>query len=1103
MRALGDQQVDIGKLERIFPGGSEMARRMRSFDWSQTILGVPEAWPLNLRTCVRIILTSRQPMFIWWGKELIHLYNDGYVGILGAKHPAALAQPAPLVWTEVWDVAGPRAEFAMSRDEGTYDEALPFIMLRKGYPEETYVTFSYSPIPDDQGGFGGILCPAAEDTQRIIGERQLALLRELPARTADARTWRDACRLSAKAMETNPNDLPFALIYSIDRKGGPASLAAASGIAHIDSSPETPTLDSPVLWPLEEVCDKRRACLVSDLSAVSDVLPLVLGYPVRQAIALPVALSGEVDTNAILVAGLNPLRPLDDNYRSFLELVAGGILAAMVNAESYEAARRRAEALAELDRAKTVFFSNVSHEFRTPLTLLLGPLEEELREHPTANPRLIIAHRNALRLLRLVNTLLDFSRIEAGRIQAVFVPTDLGTYTAELASVFRSAIEKAGLHLTVNCPSIPDAVYVDREMWEKIVLNLLSNALKFTFEGEISVCLRQDGEMVELAVRDTGTGIPASEVPHLFERFHRVRGARGRSLEGSGIGLALVQELVKLHGGAVRVESELDHGSVFTVTIPLGTAHLPADHVETARPLASTALGGEVYVEEALRWLPEVQREQLGIRHEPHLQPTADKTPHPERFASQNSPPTILFADDNADMREYVGRLLSGRYKVEAAIDGLDALKAARERAPDLVLTDVMMPRLDGFGLLRELRADERLKTVPVIMLSARAGEEASVEGIESGADDYLIKPFSARELVARVDANLKLARLRTEGEKALRESEQRFRLLVENVQEYALVQTDPEGKLTSWNPGAERLFGYSAAEIMGRSFLRLLTIEDQQAGVLNQELACVFKGAGQRDERWLVRKDGSHFWAQSITEPVHEEGGRLRGVVKVIRDETERKRSEERQSLLMSELNHRVKNTLATVQAIASQTFRGADPGQFLEKFKARLQALARAHSVLTRRNWESADVTDLVRDQLAMDLDIDRITLHGPAALLTPQSAVALSLVLHELGTNARKYGALAGPRGRLDVHWREGAPEPMLHIEWTETGGPPVAEPQQRGFGTMLIEKSLEGVGGSVELRFPVGVCSARFTSRSRRRITGTLQGRRSCEEARPAH
>jgi PAS domain S-box-containing protein len=435
--------------------------------------------------------------------------------------------------------------------------------------------------------------------------------------------------------------------------------------------------------------------------------------------------------------------------------------------------------------------------------------------------------------------------------------------------------------------------------------------------------------------------------------------------------------------------------------------------------------------------------------------------------------PRILLADDNADMREYVSRLLGGRYEVEAASNGLEALNAARERTPDLVLSDVMMPGLDGFGLLKELRADDRLKIVPVILLSARAGEEASLEGIESGADDYLIKPFSARELVARVDAHLKIARLRADAEKALRESEERFRLLVDNVQEYALFQMDLKGKLTSWNPGAERLFGYSSADILGQSFSRLLAAEDRDAGVMMKELASVLAGTGLRDERWLVRKDGSRFWAQSITEPVRDESGRLRGAVKVTRDETERKHSEERRLLLMAELNHRVKNTLATVQSLASQTLRGStDPGQFVENFKSRIQALSRAHSLLTRSSWESADVTDLVRDQLTMDGDIERVTVDGPAARLTPQSAVALSLVLHELGTNARKYGALRNPTGQLGVHWRIGTTEPMLHIDWDESGGPPVVEPQKRGFGTTLIEKSLGGIGGSARLQFNPG-------------------------------
>ena len=278
---------------------------------------------------------------------------------------------------------------------------------------------------------------------------------------------------------------------------------------------------------------------------------------------------------------------------------------AIANARAYEEERKRAEALAEIDRAKTAFFSNVSHEFRTPLTLMLGPLEDELRENSKGRERIEIAHRNSLRLLKLVNTLLDFARIEAGRIEAVYEPTDLAAATAELASVFRSAIEKAGLRLVVDCPPLPEEVYVDREMWEKIVLNLLSNAFKFTFEGEIkvSLCLRR--ERVELSVSDTGAGIPAAELSHIFERFHRVRGTDSRTHEGTGIGLSLVQELAKIHGGGVQVRSVEGQGATFTVTIPTGHAHLPKERLGGTRSLMSTSLGATPFVEEALRWLPD------------------------------------------------------------------------------------------------------------------------------------------------------------------------------------------------------------------------------------------------------------------------------------------------------------------------------------------------------------------------------------------------------------------------------------------------------------------------------------------------------------------
>jgi signal transduction histidine kinase len=295
------------------------------------------------------------------------------------------------------------------------------------------------------------------------------------------------------------------------------------------------------------------------------------------------ATAGEPLCTGVIAVGVSPRRELDQEYKGFFELIARRVAAAIAEARAYEAESRRAQALAEIDRAKTAFFSNVSHEFRTPLTLMLGPLEELKGElaRSTASlsaahyQQIDFAHRNGLRLLKLVNTLLDFSRIEAGRVQAVYEPTDLAGITAELASVFRSAIEKAGLRLMVDCPDLSEHAYVDREMWEKIVLNLVSNAFKFTFEGEIEVKLRQADDHVELTVRDTGTGIPAHELPKLFERFHRVAGAHGRTHEGSGIGLALVQELVKLHGGSVSVDSQYRKGAPSGWWSPLATITCP------------------------------------------------------------------------------------------------------------------------------------------------------------------------------------------------------------------------------------------------------------------------------------------------------------------------------------------------------------------------------------------------------------------------------------------------------------------------------------------------------------------------------------------------
>jgi len=548
------------------------------------------------------------------------------------------------------------------------------------------------------------------------------------------------------------------------------------------------------------------------------------------------------------------LMPVKDEHGNVVFITAEGRDITEKKAHEREIARQREE-LAQLDELKTQFFANISHEFRTPLTLMLGPLEDAMGqpEGLSAAQRepLQLAHRNALRLLKLVNTLLDFSRIEAGRIQASYEPTDLPLLTAELASVFRSAVERAEMKLSIDCAPLREPVYVDREMWEKIVLNLISNAFKFTFAGEIAVSLREVGEAVELTVRDTGIGIPAEEIPRLFDRFHRVKGARGRSYEGSGIGLALVQELVKLHGGSVRVESEANRGSSFIVSIPRGKSHLPADRIEAERSLASTGLRSDAYVEEVLRWLPGARLEEVRREHMPRQAGVQLQR--------------ILLADDNADMRDYVRRLLEQNgYEVELVADGLSALSAARRRQPDLVLTDVMMPGLDGFGLLRELRADFLLGSVPVILLSARAGEEARIEGMHAGADDYLIKPFSARELLARVESHLKMAAFRRESAEALRQRTAQFETLF-NQAPLGIFVVDADFRIRDVNPVAVPVFGDIPGGIAGRDFDEVIHVlwEKQYA----DELAEIFRHTLATGESYAAPERAEYRADRRVTE--------------------------------------------------------------------------------------------------------------------------------------------------------------------------------------------------------------------------------------------
>ncbi|MDX2243301.1 MAG: ATP-binding protein [Leptolyngbyaceae cyanobacterium bins.302] len=907
-----------------------MARLMRSHDWTQTPLGSPVHWSQSLRSTLSICLNSRFPIAIYWGADHVLLYNDAWRPIVGDKHPWALGRPGREVWSEIWDDIGAELAGVLASGEGTFHKDDLLSMRRFGYTEECFFEYTFNPIQGESGVVEGVFNVVTETTYRVLSERRARLLREVAAKTGVAKTAEASCALVLEALRSDPLDIPFALLYLVDPEATYAHLCGSTELISDRSiCPVRINLieeDGSDEWLITRAVQTAQSQVLLDLPTRFGQLP---GSPwtesPQEALVLPIAIPGHSHVTGVLVAVASPRRRLDDLYHDFLNQVAGQVAVAIANARAYEEERKRAEALAELDQAKTTFFSNVSHEFRTPLTLMLNPLEDALasletweqgkageEERGRVQEHLQIAYRNSQRLLKLVNTLLDFSRIEAGRIEAVYQPTDLATLTADLAGVFRSAIEHAGLRLQVDCPPLPEPAYVDREMWEKIVLNLLSNAFKFTLKGEIRVSLRwleagarkntdahspapiPSPPSIELEICDTGTGIPADELPHIFERFHRVKGAIGRSYEGSGIGLSLVQELVKLHSGTIQVSSIVDQGTCFTVSIPTGSAHLPSELINPTRTLTATTTGALPYVEEALRWLPGGETGSGGAgeggsvdEHSP-THPLTDPSPH-SPIPSSLHPPKILLADDNADMRDYLKRLLSQQYQVEAVVDGIAALTAIRQQMPDLVLTDVMMPGMDGFEVLRSLRADPTTQDIPIILLSARAGEEARIEGLAAGADDYLTKPFSARELLARVEVNLKLAHLRreaTQREQALRlaaeVTQQKLEVLLASISD-GFYTLDRNWRFTYVNDRVcamagklrEELLGYPSWDVFPEAIGTDAYIEMQRA--MHDRVAVEFEYLHTPHNRWFEHRvypspDGLTVFVADVTDRKRQE---------------------------------------------------------------------------------------------------------------------------------------------------------------------------------------------------------------------------------------
>ena len=747
-------EVKTAKPEDCLAGGGEMGALMRSLDWSKTLVGPVSTWPHSLRTAVSILLSSRFPMLIHWGPEYVQFYNDGFRPILGAsKHPGALGQPAYPWWTEIWDILVPMFNRVMS-GEGTWYENQVVFPNRYGYTEEAYFTFSHSPIRDESGQVVGIFQAITETTEQILSERRLSTLRDLAAKAAEAQVAQDACRIAAETLSQNPNDIPFALLYLLDEDRKYARLAGTAGL-----DPDTPA--SPLIVGLGE----EKFYLWGDRTQTKGIWPLVrvartgqseqVDYLVEQfgplpggpwpespntALVLPVAQPGVTVPAGLLVVGVSPRRALNDSYRSFFTLVAGQIATAIANTRAPEQERKRAEALAELDRAKSQFLANMSHELRTPLNGILG-YAQILKKGKTLSDQqkngLGIIHQCGEHLLNLINEVLDISKIEARKMELYPKNIHFPEFLEGIAEICRIRAEQKGIELIYETlTQIPKAIRADEKRLRQVLINLLGNAVKFTEKGFITFKVGYQQEKFRFQVEDTGMGIAQEQLEEIFLPFQQ-GGEKSRETEGTGLGLTISRQLVELMGGELKVKSTLGQGSIFWFDLDL-------QEVDDWDDAASD-------------WVRNI----IGFK--------GDKR-------------KVLVIDDKWANRSVLVNLLEPLgFEVVEAVNGLDGLNKASDFKPDLIFMDLVMPVMDGFEATRRLRMSPDLADVVVIAISASVFDFNQQQSQDVGCDDFLPKPFREADLLEKLRVYLGLEWVYEEGTVAKATDSQGERKAVED----------------------------------------------------------------------------------------------------------------------------------------------------------------------------------------------------------------------------------------------------------------------------------------------------------------------------------
>ncbi|CAG8434299.1 2598_t:CDS:10 [Scutellospora calospora] len=746
------------------------------------------------------------------------------VPIIREKHPAAFGKPCAEYFPSNSPPLLLYEQLKISR-KGIFRNNECISVYRDNYLEEGYFSYSVSPILKEDGTFFAMMNLSEDTTHKVLSSRRLKLLGELGSRFNDAESLESACNIITDTLHKNDKDIPYALIYLIDNNNSNSRVKPR--IAYLSATTfdkDQKMNDKKSKWHIPdkllktlEIVDLTRSADESydeyveiRRNVTTHLFLKCKSWPIHlvikedkhvkvilndesQAVLFPVKIESNNILSAILICGINPFRPLDEDYMEFLQSVVNQVGSILRRGVLREEEKNQMEMLADLNRQKVTLFQNISHELRTPLSLVLSPLDEAINlciQEIEIHYLLQIVQRNTRRLLKLVNNLLQTSSIETGQLEIHYRKTNIAKLTKELAANFNNLASKLNIEYIIDVPNSDDfdqALQNNNRNYYIKILALLkgSNAFKHTQNGCIKVRLYIDREsgrdIIILEVSDTGIGISETDLKNLFQRFYRAESHQSRRYEGTGIGLALVKELITCHGGDISVTSKIDQGTTFKCQFLTGYEHLPTNKIYSGdeeildydEQLSSKQ---QWYLEENLQWIQN--------NHFENREYTMDQDIY--RSSSwnvfhNNTKHKVLIVDDNIDMRNYIEGLLRKDFDVCCACDGRDALQLLTNlpTLPDLVLSDVMMPNMNGYELLNELRSNMETKLIPVILLTAKAGERFSIKGFDDGANDYIVKPFNSRQLIARIHTNIKLSKFRYQIISRLCKQEERKQLLI------------------------------------------------------------------------------------------------------------------------------------------------------------------------------------------------------------------------------------------------------------------------------------------------------------------------------------